>query len=135
MVLPLFVYGTLKPGQWAFDQFCQGQVITMIPALTQGRLYHLSLGYPALSLEAGWVQGVLLILASQEHLAAIDSFEEYDPQCPDQSPYQRRWQPVYRLDRSPLSQAWVYTMASGRIQRFNGEWLPAGIWPQPREGI
>lgn len=130
MVLPLFVYGTLKPGQWAFDQFCQGQVLALAPALVRGRLYHLCLGYPALSLEPGWVQGVLLTLARPESLAAIDDFEEYDPQAPDQSPYQRRWQPVYHLDRRPFSQAWLYTMAPDRIQRLEGEWLPEGVWPR-----
>jgi gamma-glutamylcyclotransferase (GGCT)/AIG2-like uncharacterized protein YtfP len=46
MAVPLFVYGTLKPGHWAFDQFCQGQVLALTPALVRGRLYHLCLGYP-----------------------------------------------------------------------------------------
>lgn len=127
--LALFVYGTLKPGQWAFDQFCRGQVIALTPALVRGRLYQLSLGYPALSREPGWVQGVRLNLARQDSLAAIDAFEEYDPRCPAQSPYQRRWQPIYRLDRTPLSQAWVYTMELNQIQTYGGQWLPEGVWP------
>jgi|694.fasta_scaffold04116_15 gamma-glutamylcyclotransferase (GGCT)/AIG2-like uncharacterized protein YtfP len=130
MAVPLFVYGTLKPGHWAFDQFCQGQVLALTPALVRGRLYHLCLGYPALSLEPGWVEGVLLTLARSESLTAIDDFEEYDSQCPDQSQYQRRWQPVYNLDRTHLSWAWVYTMAPDLIQCLGGEWLPAGIWPR-----
>ncbi len=129
MALSLFVYGTLKPGQWAFEQFCQGQVLASAPALVRGRLYHLSLGYPALSLEPGWAQGVLLTLAWPESLAAIDEFEEYDPQEPDQSPYQRHWQPVCHPDRRPFGQAWVYTMEPDRIQRLGGEWLPEGVWP------
>lgn len=127
--LSLFVYGTLKPGQSGFDQFCRGQVIALTPALVQGRLYQLSLGYPALSQEPGWVEGVLLTLARQDSLAAIDAFEEYDPRCPGQSPYQRRWQSVYRLDLTPLSQAWVYTMELDQIRTYGGQWLPKGIWP------
>lgn len=125
----LFVYGTLKPGEWAFNQFCQDQVITMDPAIAVGRLYHLSLGYPALSLETGWVQGVVLSLPITL-LAAIDHFEGYDPHHTQQSEYQRQWQPIYHPDHSPFASAWLYTMARDRIQALGGEWLPRGVWSQ-----
>jgi gamma-glutamylcyclotransferase (GGCT)/AIG2-like uncharacterized protein YtfP len=45
--LRLFVYGTLKRGYWNHDRFCS-QAVSIEPATTWGRLYHLPAGYPAL---------------------------------------------------------------------------------------
>jgi gamma-glutamylcyclotransferase (GGCT)/AIG2-like uncharacterized protein YtfP len=45
--LRLFVYGTLKRGFWNHDRFCT-RAISIKPATTWGRLYHLPAGFPAL---------------------------------------------------------------------------------------
>ena len=45
--LRLFVYGTLKRGFWNHDRFCS-QAVSIEPATTWGRLYHLPAGFPAL---------------------------------------------------------------------------------------
>lgn len=45
--LRLFVYGTLKKGFWNFDRFCT-RAVSIEPATTWGRLYHLPAGFPAL---------------------------------------------------------------------------------------
>lgn len=45
--LRLFVYGTLKKGFWNHDRFCT-RAISIDPATTWGRLYHLPAGFPAL---------------------------------------------------------------------------------------
>ena len=45
--LRLFVYGTLKKGFWNHDRFCT-RAISIEPATTWGRLYHLPAGFPAL---------------------------------------------------------------------------------------
>lgn len=47
--LRLFVYGTLKKGFWNFDRFCT-RSISIEPATTWGRLYHLSAGFPAIEI-------------------------------------------------------------------------------------
>lgn len=47
--LRLFVYGTLKKGFWNFDRFCT-RAISIEPATTWGRLYHLPAGFPALEI-------------------------------------------------------------------------------------
>ncbi|MBU6228376.1 MAG: gamma-glutamylcyclotransferase [Cyanobacteria bacterium REEB459] len=125
----LFVYGTLKPGEWGFEQWCAGRVTALAPAIALGRLYHLALGYPALCLEPGWVQGVVLSLPTTL-LATLDSFEGYDPHQAQQSEYQRQWQPIYHCDLTPFTWAWLYTMTQDRIQALGGEWLPQGIWSQ-----
>ena len=45
--LRLFVYGTLKQGFWNHDRFCS-RAVSIEPATTWGRLYHLPAGFPAL---------------------------------------------------------------------------------------
>jgi gamma-glutamylcyclotransferase (GGCT)/AIG2-like uncharacterized protein YtfP len=45
----VFVYGTLKRGQWNHDRFC-GHAIDIRPATIVGRLYDLPAGFPALEI-------------------------------------------------------------------------------------
>ncbi|PSN15390.1 hypothetical protein C7293_07435 [filamentous cyanobacterium CCT1] len=127
---PLFVYGTLKPGERAFVEFCAPYLVTSLPALAMGRLYHLPLGYPAMTLEPGWVQGILLIFSSPDCLHAIDAFEEYYPDRSESSEYQRDRHPVFNLQRQPLSTAWIYTMTRDRVTALGGRWLPQGHWSE-----
>ncbi|MEE9368284.1 MAG: gamma-glutamylcyclotransferase family protein [Pontiella sp.] len=47
--LRIFVYGTLKRGYWNHERFCS-QAVSIEPATTWGRLYHLSAGFPALEI-------------------------------------------------------------------------------------
>lgn len=126
----LFVYGTLKPGERAFKRLCQPYVVTMQDAIAPGRLYHLPVGYPALTLEAGWVRGVLLTLASASVLSALDAFEDYDPQKPETSEYQRQQHPIYTPNHSSLGSAWVYVMSQARVVSLQGQWLPEGYWSE-----
>ncbi len=44
--ITLFVYGTLKRGQWNHDRFCRNAV-DIRPATIVGRLYQLPAGFPA----------------------------------------------------------------------------------------
>ncbi|MBW4482253.1 MAG: gamma-glutamylcyclotransferase [Tildeniella torsiva UHER 1998/13D] len=124
----LFVYGTLKPGEKAFANFCEPFAIAAQPAQTLGRLYHLPLGYPAMTLEPGWVQGFLLTLSNADAIAAIDNFEEYYPDRPENSEYQRSLQTVYDLNQRSLVMAWVYTMSPEQVDSLGGLWLPQGYW-------
>jgi len=126
----LFVYGTLKPGERAFAQLCQPFVVATQVAQTQGRLYHLPPGYPAMTPEAGWVQGVLLTFANADGLSQIDAFEEYYPDRPHESEYQRRLRPIYDVNQRPLVSAWVYTMAPEHVVALEGQWLPHGYWSE-----
>lgn len=129
----LFVYGTLKPGERAFDRLCQPITLSTQPAMASGRLYHLPQGYPAMTLEPGWVQGVLLTITSLERLQPLDDFEEYYPDRPDRSEYLRHLHPVYDYSRQPLGTAWVYTMPRDRTLSLGGQWLPEGYWSE-RQG-
>ncbi len=83
-----------------------------------------------MTLELGWVRGVLLTFPSAQSLTAIDAFEEYYPDCPETSEYQRRLHPVYDLDQLCLGLAWAYTMDLDRVHRLRGRWLPQGHWAE-----
>jgi gamma-glutamylcyclotransferase (GGCT)/AIG2-like uncharacterized protein YtfP len=126
----LFVYGTLKPGERAFADFCQPFAIATQSAQVRGRIYHLPLGYPAMTLEPGWVQGVLLTLSSSEPLSHLDAFEEYYPDRPAASAYQRQRHPIYDSAHNPLGWAWIYTMERDRVVALGGQWLPGGDWTE-----
>lgn len=126
----LFVYGTLKPGERAFDQLCKPYVVDRRAAIAPGRLYHLPVGYPALTLESGWVQGVLLTFSSPHVLTALDQFEDYNPQQPAASEYQRRQHHIYSPNGSNLGLAWVYVMSQERVEGLRGQWLPEGYWSE-----
>lgn len=126
----LFVYGTLKPGERAFASLCEPFAIAAQAAQTRGRLYHLPLGYPAMTLEFGWVQGVLLTFPTAQSLTAIDAFEDCHPNRPEIGEYQRRLRAVYDLNQLSLGQAWVYTMDLDRVRCLGGLWLPQGHWAE-----
>lgn len=65
--LRLFVYGTLKKGFWNFDRFCT-RAISIEPATTWGRLYHLPAGFPALEVP----ESSILVTATADRLEAFD---------------------------------------------------------------
>lgn len=124
----VFAYGTLKPGEMAFRRFCEPYVIDKQDVLAPGRLYNLSLGYPALTLESGWVQGTLLTLSTATALAKLDGFEAFYPDHPQDSEYQRIWHRIYAPDQTFLTYAWAYAMTKEQIEALGGEWLPNGFW-------
>ncbi|MFN3679441.1 MAG: gamma-glutamylcyclotransferase [Thermosynechococcus sp.] len=134
MPLRLFVYGTLKPGYQPHEVLCRPWLSAHQPALVRGRLYHLPMGYPALTAEEGWVQGELLIFENPPAnvLARLDAFEGYNPSLPaDQNAYTRQEVPVYDLNHHPLGRAWAYLMRIEDVREVKGEWLPAGLWDRP----
>lgn len=81
-----------------------------------------------MTLEPGWVQGCLLTLSNADALTAIDAFEEYYPDRPENSEYQRSLQTVYDLNQRSLEMAWVYTMSPDQVKSLGGLWLPNGYW-------
>ncbi|NJL45784.1 MAG: gamma-glutamylcyclotransferase [Leptolyngbyaceae cyanobacterium SM2_3_12] len=92
-------------------------------------------GLPAMTPETGWVQGVVLTFATPAVLAGLDEFEDYYPDRPQESEYQRILHPVYSPNRQPLPPAWIYTMARQRVDSLGGQWLPAGYWSERRHRV
>ncbi len=128
--LRFFVYGTLKPGQIGFLRYCQAHQPQVQPAKTSGRIYHLPVGYPAMTAEPGQVQGVLLRFPpNPEILHTIDRYEDHDPQAPPaQNLYQRLKQEIWSLTGKSLGLAWIYLMEVEKVQQQGGVWLEQGYW-------
>lgn len=122
---PIFVYGTLLPGQpnaylWA------RAVLSQEPAvLENGRLYDMGF-YPMLVETPGErVKGVALTLNPASYaavLANLDELEGYNPQNPAQSAYRRECREVV-LENGRRLHAWVYV---GQPHHINGQMPVAG---------
>ncbi|NER84268.1 MAG: gamma-glutamylcyclotransferase [Leptolyngbya sp. SIO1D8] len=109
-MLKVFVYGTLKPGEAFYEEYCAPYVVVAIPAITQGCLFHLPEGYPAMTLDDAyrdrWVTGALLQFRDETAISHIDEFEDYDPAGSNvDNLYLRLRRPVFSIDRHPLGSA------------------------------
>jgi gamma-glutamylcyclotransferase (GGCT)/AIG2-like uncharacterized protein YtfP len=133
-MLRVFVYGTLKPGQVNFERYCGGdRILHARSAQVRGKLFDLSLGYPAMTLGKTWVKGYLLTLADADILAALDGLEDYDPHRPEtQNEYQRRETEVFEMEGRSLGLAWAYFMTLQKVQQYDGRWIANGEWPAAR---
>lgn len=136
MVIHVFVYGSLKPGEENYRRYCQGRVQSEVEAIAQGELYDFpSLGYPAMTPGLGRVYGYVLSFDDAALLQALDRLEEYDPHRPmAENMYYREtiWVEAYTLrdgssERQPL-EAWCYLMHLDKIHTFGGVRVPSGQW-------
>lgn len=128
-MLKVFVYGTLKPGEAYYHDYCEPYVVEAVPALTQGSLFHLPQGYPAMALGESDVIGFLLQLRDATAIAYMDEFEDYDPSLPEaMNLYVRQLRPVFSRKRQPLGSAWVYVMCDEYIRQNRGIPVPTGNW-------
>lgn len=135
-MLNVFVYGTLKPREKNYA-VCAGSVVKSQPATAEGCLYALPFGYPAMTLEAGVVHGVILSFPDITMLEVLDEFERHDSiefhcyapgQSLEQNEYDRQEIRVYGQARHPLGRAWSYIMTKEQVQQLNGIPLPDGQW-------
>jgi gamma-glutamylcyclotransferase (GGCT)/AIG2-like uncharacterized protein YtfP len=72
-ILRLFVYGTLKRGNWNHQRFC-AQAQSIEPAVVWGRLYHLHAGFPALEVP----EGLILARGTTDPMADARRQQEID---------------------------------------------------------
>lgn len=125
----VFVYGTLKPGGYYYADYCAPSVIAVQAAIAWGRLYHLPMGYPALTEGDRPVHGSLLTFASAEILDRLDDLEGYDPQrSPLENEYERRTTEVFDSDRRSLGLAWSYWMTEAQVQQWRGVLCEDNVW-------
>ncbi|MEM0979115.1 MAG: gamma-glutamylcyclotransferase family protein [Cyanobacteria bacterium P01_H01_bin.58] len=130
-MLLVFVYGTLKPGEAYYEEYCAPYVVSVTPSLTRGCLYHLPQGYPALTVGDRWVTGSLLHFRNDSRLAQMDEFEDYNTAVPAvQNLYIRQWRPIFTTDQQPLGSAWMYVMQVSRVVSYGGVLIPEGQWSQ-----
>ena len=127
--IDVFVYGTLKPGESNYLNYCAGKTIKETKAYTWGELYHLSLGYPAITEGDNKIEGYLLTFADASILTSLDELEDYHQErSPELNEYYRQQVPVYNLTDDFLGSAWSYLMGLEKIKQLRGIPLNCGYW-------
>ena len=128
-MLKVFVYGTLKPGEANYQDYCQGKVIEIIKAQTKGKLFDLSIGYPAMIEGNSIVKGFLLTFAHANHLALLDQLEDYDPQGQEYNNIYYRQEILVTKDTGEsLGTAWGYFMSLQKVKQLGGLPIKSGWW-------
>jgi len=127
----LFAYGTLMRGQANHARFC-ADALTIEPAVTTGRIYHLPAGFPAMiKADDGQVFGEAMTFPD---LAAVlrqtDLLEGYDLLRPDTSMYRRVLVPVLIEPSGQRVTAWTYVW--NRALPQGATLLPMGRWRDRR---
>jgi gamma-glutamylcyclotransferase (GGCT)/AIG2-like uncharacterized protein YtfP len=125
----VFVYGTLKPGEANYKKYCAGKVVDVKRAFVEGKLFALTMGYPAMTLGDSQVQGYLLSFANPRILDELDMLENYQPtrQTPENL-YNRQIIEVYEPQSISLGWAWVYLMTVEQVDQLGGFLQPGGWW-------
>lgn len=129
--LRVFVYGTLKPGGYYWDRFCEGKVERWWPARIHGEIYDLPVGYPAAFLGGeGWIVGVILELTNRSALVGLDHLEGFDPADPesDRNEYRRMRVEAWPDSAGQPETVWAYGMSREAIRRSGGVWIESGNW-------
>ena len=133
----VFVYGTLLEGASNHARFCS-DALTIEPAITTGRLYHLPQGYPAMiEADDAQVHGEAITFPDlPAKLSALDILEGYRPDDPEHSLYLRRVRPVTlcnsRLTVPAYCYIWRGQLPAGSQLVPSGRWRPGGDGPSIR---
>lgn len=124
--LPVFVYGTLRPGEKNYPHYLAGRTIREVAATAEGQLYLVADGgYPYVEPGACRVAGELVYLDPHQYehtLRRLDALEEYDPGDEAHSVYLRR-RTVVTLADGGHTAAWIYYWNCPRIV---GTRIPSG---------
>jgi len=135
--LKVFVYGTLMPGGFYWDRYCEGRVERWWKARIRGEIYHLPLGYPAARLGGPhWIYGVVLVLRDRRALEGIDELEGFSPKNPDDPSreYLRKRVEALGEGGEPPQQVWAYEMDLAKINGLGGVRIESGLWEEGRDG-
>lgn len=131
--LPVFVYGTLRPGQRNHSAFLRGRTVAEEPARMRGAVLFEGPGYPyAVPDATGEVFGDLVFLAPDQHegvLTALDRLEGGPSGGADRH-YVRVERPVLPSSGGTV-RAWVYLAGDEVARRLRavGTRIPGGHWP------
>jgi gamma-glutamylcyclotransferase (GGCT)/AIG2-like uncharacterized protein YtfP len=128
-MLRVFVYGTLKPGQFNYQAYCSDLTTTIQPAKLRGQLFDLSVGYPGMIAGKDWVKGYLLSFKNAAVLADLDRLEDYQSDRPShKNEYQREWVEVFDEEERTQGFAWAYFMSLEKVEQYEGIWVANGDW-------
>jgi gamma-glutamylcyclotransferase (GGCT)/AIG2-like uncharacterized protein YtfP len=127
----VFVYGTLKPNQANFEQYCAGKVIAMQQAIAYGELFLLPMGYPAMIVGNSPVYGYLLSFNDDSVLESLDELEDYQSdRASIENLYNRQRIEVFDMQGRLLGKAWAYFMTSSQVIKFGGIYQANGLFSQ-----
>ena len=133
MTFPIFVYGTLRPGEANHELFLRGRTRSEEPGRLHGAVLYDGPGYPyAVEQPGGVVRGELVTPSPAlygELLDALDRLEEYAPDNP-RSLYERVARDVVREPDGTVVRAWVYLAAPAVAARLRtrGKPIEGGDW-------
>ncbi|MCA9950315.1 MAG: gamma-glutamylcyclotransferase [Anaerolineales bacterium] len=127
--LPIFVYGTLLPGQPNAYMWADSVKKVETAVFPQGLLYDMG-HYPMLVEEPGGsIIGAIFTLHNahfQQVVQRLDELEDYNPQAHAQSPY-RREKRIVGLRNGRSIQAWTYlgnpSYVKGMPPITSGDWV------------
>ena len=112
--LPLFLYGSLKPGGEGFVEFLAGRLVSVCDGSIRGRILPAKEeNYPRLVPGEGRVEGVLVEVQPclwRRLIRDLDHYENYYPRNPDHSLFVRR-KTRARLESGEEIEAWTYFWA------------------------
>lgn len=152
-LIRVFTYGTLqpqeilKPDANLYQRSCAQKLIESCEAIALGNLYHLPLGYPALTTGTNQTHGFLLSFDDPSILQVMDEYERHDPddlkqffpnQTSEDLEYRRQEIEVFDRYQRSLGFAWAYMMTMRQIGHLqgisvlNGKWMHPKNNPQPR---
>ncbi|MBC9728296.1 gamma-glutamylcyclotransferase family protein [Streptomyces sp. TRM68367] len=133
MNLPIFVYGTLRPGEVNHDLLLRGRTRSEEPGRLAGAVLYDGPGYPYAVEEPGGVVCGELVTALPEAypalLAELDRLEGYAPGS-SRNLYERVGRDVVRDADGMTVRAWVYVAAprvAARL-RSRGKLIDGGDW-------
>ncbi|WP_149552983.1 gamma-glutamylcyclotransferase family protein [Streptomyces marokkonensis] len=133
MILPFFVYGTLRPGERNHDLFLRGRTLREEPGRLRDATLYEGPGYPyAVEEPGGAVSGELVTALPEAYpglLAELDRLEEYVPGGP-RNLYERVAREVLRDADGTAVRAWVYVAAPAVAARLRARGKPVegGEW-------
>ncbi|MFD7699823.1 gamma-glutamylcyclotransferase family protein [Streptomyces caelestis] len=133
MILPFFVYGTLRPGERNHDLFLRGRTLSEEPGRLRGAVLYEGPGHPyAVEEPGGVVRGELVTALPEAYpglLAELDRLEEYVPGDP-RNLYERVARDVVRTGDGTAVRAWVYVAAPAVTTRLRARGKPVegGEW-------
>ncbi len=142
-LIRVFTYGTLQPQEIlrldanSYQRSCAQKLVESCDAIALGALYHLPLGYPAMTTGTAPIYGSLLSFSDPSVLQIMDKYEQHDPddlkqffpnQTLEDHEYGRREIEVFDRHQHSLGVAWAYLMTMPQIDRLRGILVSSGKW-------
>jgi len=123
----IFVYGTLMEGFGNHNLYLKGKIQSINYGETQGELYHLPPGYPAMLDGNGAVKGeIIRVMDDNKLMEKLDSLEGYRGEG-NHNLYDRRMRNIKDTDGNIIP-CLVYIYQDAEYVKENGILIPDGNW-------